>query len=519
MVHIDPFRATDSTLAISNYNNHRDGFLWYLNLADSLGVKLSTQATGVYAEACVRQGHWSDFTTSMPGGSHHFGTHVHPKVKTGPPYVWRDPPMDAWDDPDTVRTVMADNFPWLNEIFTRNGFPIAANDFFHGSSAHYDGMDTVLWCPPTSIPLPYPNCFKMGDGLRGGLWVYRGPFGMEPHERPDTSYLKIPEVGGIIGFNEVHGPEGFVPGELPFQKRDFLRAYLEWREMVRRGERSAVRHFTWMIHPYQLVPGYLGSDSVPVRDTIIGLIEWLNSNWIGQADESGYVMAGYANAEEIRDHYDTWRAAHPVEEDSLEAKLADNQRPLYLPGIYDRLITCYYVDELAYADTNVTVHEFADTTGDWPVYALWTHADSTTLDSTFTGPYEITYGDGSTQLMPASLIVIRTEPILIEPLDLTGVSDRSRAIALALSPAFPNPFNPAVRLDVSVGSAAPVNVRIYNVRGQFVTTLLSKRLNAGTYPVTWDGTDARGRAVASGVYFVRAVAAGKSTTRKVVLLK
>ena len=379
MVHIDPFRATDSTMAISNYNEHRDGFLWYLGVADSLGVKVSSQAVGVYAEACIRQGHWSDFATSMPGGPHHFGTHVHPKLKTGPPYVWRDPDMPYWDDPDTVRAVMADNFPWINEIFTRNGYPIAANDFFHGSSAHYDGMDSVLWCPPTSVPLPYPNCFKMGDGLRGGLWVYRGPFGMEPHERADTSYLKIPEVGGIIGFNEVHGPEGFVQGELPFQKRDFVRAYMEWREMVRRGERSAVRHFTWMIHPYQLGAGHLGTDGVPVRDAITGLIDWLNANWIGQTDESGHVMAGYANAEEIRDHYDTWRAAHPVEEDSLEAKLTDNRRPLYLPGIYDRLITCYYVDEVAYPDTNVTVHEFADTSGHDPVFAVWTHADSSGL--------------------------------------------------------------------------------------------------------------------------------------------
>jgi len=520
MVHIDPFATPDSTTAISKYDDHRAGFLWYLNLADSLGVKISAQATGVYAEACVRQGHWTDFAPLMPGGNHHFGTHIHPKVKGDGAYLWRE--LDAADrsNPDSVRTVMADNIPWVNEIFSRNGVPSAANDFLHGTSAYYDYMDTTLWCQPTPVPVPYPNCFTMSDGERGQLWVYRGPFGMEPDERADTSYVKMPEVGGIIGFNAVHGPEGYAAGELAFQKRDFLRAYMEWREMARRGEHSAVRHFTWMIHPYQLVPGYVGTDGMLVRDTIVAFIEWLNANWIGQTDETGNVVATYANAEEIRDRYEAWSAAYPVEKDSLDTRLASGDWPLYLPGIYDRLSGTYYASAIPYPDPNVTAHAFADTANGEPVIALWTHADTTTLDSSFTGPFEVTYGDGSTTVLPTSLIVIRTEPILIQAIDVSAARDREgRPSRITLSRPVPNPFNPVVHLRYHLPTPGHVEVRVFAVDGSAVVTLVDRHQSAGTHALRWNGTNARGEPMASGVYFFRLAANGRVVTRKSVLLK
>jgi hypothetical protein len=98
----------------------------------------------------------------------------------------------------------------------------------------------------------------MAGGSRGWHFPYRGGFALGPGQTTDTSYVKLPEVGGIIGFDQVHGPEGMVYGTVPYQKRDFLRVYLEWREDARGGERRALRHFNWMIHPYQLTPAVLG---------------------------------------------------------------------------------------------------------------------------------------------------------------------------------------------------------------------------------------------------------------------
>ncbi len=148
MMHIDPLPTiNDSNQVINVYNQHRDAILWYKNLALSNGVKLSAQMTGVYAEACTRRGHWSDFSDFITGAMHHLGTHLHANVKTIPPrnYVWRTLPNQFYNHPDSVRKVFWDNLPWINQVFIRNGYSTSNNWFFHGTHAIYNGMDTVLF--------------------------------------------------------------------------------------------------------------------------------------------------------------------------------------------------------------------------------------------------------------------------------------------------------------------------------------------------------------------------------------
>jgi flagellar hook assembly protein FlgD len=60
---------------------------------------------------------------------------------------------------------------------------------------------------------------------------------------------------------------------------------------------------------------------------------------------------------------------------------------------------------------------------------------------------------------------------------------------------------------------------VFNLRGQKVRTLTSELLPAGKHGFAWDAKDDRGRAVASGIYFIRLENDGKSGMRKVVLLK
>jgi flagellar hook assembly protein FlgD len=85
----------------------------------------------------------------------------------------------------------------------------------------------------------------------------------------------------------------------------------------------------------------------------------------------------------------------------------------------------------------------------------------------------------------------------------------------------PNPFNPSTTIGFTVaeGSAVHVSLKIYDIRGNLVRTLVNEVRDAGTYNVFWDGTDASGRNVASGVYFYRMTAGDFSQTRKMVLLK
>ncbi len=84
---------------------------------------------------------------------------------------------------------------------------------------------------------------------------------------------------------------------------------------------------------------------------------------------------------------------------------------------------------------------------------------------------------------------------------------------------YPNPFNPSIRIVYAMPARGEIAIRIYNLRGQLVRTLIDEPVGKGESFVIWDGTDEAGRAQASGVYFCRTRGAGKTITQKIALLK
>jgi hypothetical protein len=85
--------------------------------------------------------------------------------------------------------------------------------------------------------------------------------------------------------------------------------------------------------------------------------------------------------------------------------------------------------------------------------------------------------------------------------------------------AFPNPFNPSVTISYFVPEEARVTVRVFDASGAIVRNLVDESRREGQYSFAWDGRGEGGKAVASGVYFIRLDAAGRHATKKVVLLK
>ena len=63
---------------------------------------------------------------------------------------------------------------------------------------------------------------------------------------------------------------------------------------------------------------------------------------------------------------------------------------------------------------------------------------------------------------------------------------------------YPNPFNPETTISFSLAAAAPVELVIFNVKGEKVRTLIKSRLNANNYNVVWDGRDEDNRKLAGG---------------------
>jgi len=89
----------------------------------------------------------------------------------------------------------------------------------------------------------------------------------------------------------------------------------------------------------------------------------------------------------------------------------------------------------------------------------------------------------------------------------------------ALYQNYPNPFNPTTSIRYDIAHPGRVEIVIFTVRGEHVRTLVAADQGAGRYTVSWDGKNADGQSVSSGVYFYRLVSSGFSKTCKMVLLR
>ena len=88
-----------------------------------------------------------------------------------------------------------------------------------------------------------------------------------------------------------------------------------------------------------------------------------------------------------------------------------------------------------------------------------------------------------------------------------------------LYPNYPNPFNPVTTLRYDIPGNAFVNIRIYDLKGRLVNTLVSKGQTAGYKAIKWAGVDNKGKAVSAGLYLYTIEAGEFIQTKKMVLLK
>ena len=89
----------------------------------------------------------------------------------------------------------------------------------------------------------------------------------------------------------------------------------------------------------------------------------------------------------------------------------------------------------------------------------------------------------------------------------------------ALSQNYPNPFNPTTNIEFALPQHENVKLEVYDILGRLVTTLANTDMPAGTYRVVWNGKDARGQSVASGLYLYRLQAGSFTSVKKMLMLK
>jgi hypothetical protein len=84
---------------------------------------------------------------------------------------------------------------------------------------------------------------------------------------------------------------------------------------------------------------------------------------------------------------------------------------------------------------------------------------------------------------------------------------------------FPNPFNPSTTIKMNLPKAGDVSLKVFNVRGELVRTLVDGRMDAGEHSIIWDGKANSGNQSASGIYFYETRANGEVKINKMALVK
>jgi len=100
---------------------------------------------------------------------------------------------------------------------------------------------------------------------------------------------------------------------------------------------------------------------------------------------------------------------------------------------------------------------------------------------------------------------------------VTGISDKFADTIpkeYILFQNYPNPFNPTTTIRYNIPKSTYVTLKVYNITGQLVATLVNEQKAAGIYSVKWNAKN-----LSSGVYFYRITAGSFSDTKKVMVLK
>jgi flagellar hook assembly protein FlgD len=103
-----------------------------------------------------------------------------------------------------------------------------------------------------------------------------------------------------------------------------------------------------------------------------------------------------------------------------------------------------------------------------------------------------------------------------------GVEEEScnnQSQRLCLKQNCPNPFNSSTSIRYSVIRAGYVELKIYDLAGQLVKTLVNKEQKAGTYTIKWDGRDDNKNHLPSGIYFIKLSDNNLLETRKVIFVR
>lgn len=100
----------------------------------------------------------------------------------------------------------------------------------------------------------------------------------------------------------------------------------------------------------------------------------------------------------------------------------------------------------------------------------------------------------------------------------TGILNQNEPVDFSLSQNYPNPFNPETNIKFSISKSANTSLKVYDISGKEVASLLNENLIPGSYVVKFSATGS-GSSISSGIYYYTLVSGNNTMTKKMMVIK
>ena len=474
-VHIEPMNGTITNPlhgeTDTTYRGNMRELLWLRDsIAVALGTKISVQSNGEFFEYVLDNGDEEKIRSFIELGFD-FGTHIHSFRREGP-HNWV---RYNWDVPDWFdRTIWDSNIQFADSVLGKeNNYHINA-----------------YWCPHYYyLVSEYPKFLYIASmGLPMTIEARRflkhpswNPFrpSMEPgkllEEDLTRSYVLLPNHHQI----GLLAPEEFADVRVETLKRQFLMIYVEWLSRIRNNTPDKIWLWGFSTHT---------QFNANVHDDIIEMANWLNENFVGKTTASGDTIAIWASSRKIYERFLDWEKAHPNE--SSFSYTRGGPYPYTYPALPVLLDSTTFVRKIPVAE-GVECYQL-DKNGK-PIFLIWCESGNTTVDlSAYLSDYVNTVdGFGNDAVFPSNSISITPDPLILLSAT-TGVNTRRDKSVINSFSIFPTPARNRIKIQYGIINSAPVSLKIFNILGGEVKTLVNGVQTPGKYSIIWDGKNNQG---------------------------
>lgn len=101
----------------------------------------------------------------------------------------------------------------------------------------------------------------------------------------------------------------------------------------------------------------------------------------------------------------------------------------------------------------------------------------------------------------------------------SGIEELTTPNQFQLYQNFPNPFNPSTTIKFNLPSESPINLKIFDIKGELIKTITAEVKTTGESEISWDGTNDKGIKQPSGVYVYQLITTSNTEARKMILLR